>query len=295
MEWQQIIGFYHVVKLKSFTRAAEATLRTQSALTQQIKALEEEFGCQLLERIGKRKVMLTPVGERFFRFAESLLLDYHQLREDIAEHQKLKKGRLRIAAPFTTLYHLLPEIIRKYSKQFPWVELSLFDRPQREVVELVKGGDVDFGLALESNIPGALRKERWKKIEPVLLMQSGHPLSRVKKVSIPEIARYPLILPPKSSEFLHRNKLEELFRKHNVHYSVVMESSNIELSSIYVEMGLGVSFASIVKDLPVFKKRKLEHISLSPYLIPEYVCIITRKDKKMNSFQDAFLDMLLSA
>ena len=47
MEWQQIIGFYHVVKLKSFTQAAEATLRTQSALTQQIKALEEEFGIEI--------------------------------------------------------------------------------------------------------------------------------------------------------------------------------------------------------------------------------------------------------
>jgi Bacterial regulatory helix-turn-helix protein, lysR family len=66
MEWQQIMGFYHVAKLKSFTRAAEATFRTQSALAQQIKALEEEFDCQLFERIGKRKVILTSVGERFF-------------------------------------------------------------------------------------------------------------------------------------------------------------------------------------------------------------------------------------
>ena len=53
MEWQQIIGFYHVTKLGSFTKAAEATFRTQSAISQQIKNLEEELGCQLLERIGK--------------------------------------------------------------------------------------------------------------------------------------------------------------------------------------------------------------------------------------------------
>src|SRR5271169_6709163 len=130
MEWQQIIGFYHVAKLKSFTRAAEATFRTQSALTQQIKALEKEFDCQLFERIGKRKVILTSLGERFYIFVESLLFNYNQLREDISEHKGLKKGRLRIAAPFTTLYHLLPKVVRKYSRQFPGVELSLFDRPQ---------------------------------------------------------------------------------------------------------------------------------------------------------------------
>jgi DNA-binding transcriptional LysR family regulator len=295
MEWQQIIGFYNVAKLKSFTKAAEATFRTQSALTQQIKALEKEFDCQLFERIAKRKVILTSVGERFYRFAEALLLDYDQLREDIFEHKELKKGRLRIAAPFTTLYHLLPEIVRNYSKQFPWVELSLFDRPQREVVELVKSGDVDFGMALESIIPGELKKMRWKIIEPVLLMRKGHPLSKRKGISITEIAQYPLILPPKSSDSLHRSKLDELFRKYNAHHIVVMESSNIELSSRYVEMGLGVSFASIVKNLPIFRRNKLEYVSLNQYFTPEHVCIVTRKDKRMTSFQDSFLNMLFKA
>ena len=294
MEWQQIIGFYHVAKLRSFTRAAEATYRTQSALTQQIKALEEEFDSQLLERVGKRKVMLTSVGERFFRFAESMLLNYQQIREDIAEHKGLQKGSLRIAAPFTTLYHLLPDVIRRYSKAFPLVELCLLDRPQEELVELVKGGDIDFGIALEGTIPGLLNKRHWKKVEPVLLIQSGHPLSGEKKVSLEKIAAYPLILPPKNRGFMHRIKLEELFRKHDLDYFVIMESSNIELSSLYVEMGLGVSFASIVRDLPVFKQRRLECISLSHLLTSEFICIVTRKDKQLTSFQKSFLDMLFS-
>lgn len=294
MEWQQIIGFYHVAKLKSFTRAAEATLRTQSALTQQIKSLEEEFDCQLLERIGKRQVLVTPIGERFFKFAETLLLGYNQLREDIAEHRELKRGRLRMAAPFTTLYHLLPGIIKKYHEELPWVELSLLDRSQREVVELVKNGDVDFGMALESTATGALVKRRWKLIEPVLLAPAGHPLSRKRKISPEEIAQSPLILPPSRSDALQRSKLETLFRKLNLQYSVFLESSNIELSSLYVEMGLGVSFASIVKDLPVLKKRNLSFISVRHLLPLEHLCVITRKDKKMTAYQNSFLDTLFS-
>jgi DNA-binding transcriptional LysR family regulator len=142
-----------VAKLGSFTRAAEATYRTQSALTQQVKSLEEEFASQLFERIGKRKVILTPVGERFFQFAESILNEQSSLIADIEEYKGSKRGHLRVAAPFTTLYHLLPEVVGRYKKDFPWVELSLFDRPQREVVGMVKGGDVDVGIALESSIP----------------------------------------------------------------------------------------------------------------------------------------------
>ena len=292
MEWQQVLGFYHVAKLKSFTRAAEATYRTQSALTQQIKSLEEELDCQLFERIGKRKINLTPPGERFFSFSESLLQEYERLIGDIGEQKGLKKGRLKVAAPFTTLYHLLPDVIKKYNREFPWVELSLLDRSQREVVELVKGGDVDLGLALESTIPTELNKRRWKKVEPVLLTPPRHPLTQEKKVSLASIAQYPLILPPKSSSIKHRSRLEELFREHNLNYFVIMESSNVELSSLYVEMGLGVTFASIVRDLAVFKKRKIAVVLLDHYLTAEHICVATRRDKEMHSFQIRFLNML---
>lgn len=294
MEWQQIKGFYHVAKLKSFTRAAEATYRTQSALTQQIKSLEDELDCQLLERIGKRKILLTPLGERFFSFSESLLQEYERLIGDISEHKGLKKGRLKVAAPFTTLYHLLPDIIKAYNKQFPWVELSLFDRPQREVVDLVRAGNVDLGIALESVVPKELNKRRWKKVEPVLLTPAGHHLAKEKKVSLEKIALCPLILPPKNVDSPHRNRLEELFRERNLKYFVIMESSNIELSSLYVEMGLGISFASVVTGLRVLKNKKLEYISLSQYLMPEYICIATRRDKKMSTYQEAFLELMHS-
>ncbi len=81
MEWQQIIGFYHVARLQSFTKAGEATFRTQSALSQQIKTLEGELDCQLFERIGKRKLALTPAGERFLRFSELVLEKYEKIKE----------------------------------------------------------------------------------------------------------------------------------------------------------------------------------------------------------------------
>lgn len=292
MEWQQLIGFYNVAKLASFTKAAEATFRTQSALTQQIKALEKELGCQLFERIGKRKLMMTPAGEKLLVFAESVLTKYGHVIEEINECKGLQRGKIRIAAPFTTLYHLMPGPLKKYMKQFPAVELSLFDRAQRDVIELVKSGDVDFGIALESVVPGELSKLRWKVAESVLLTPLGHPLTRSKEISVKQISQYPLILPPKGAKFSHRSKLEELFQRYNLNYHIIMESSNVELSSVYVEMGLGISFATIVRGLPVFKSKKMKVISLKDYFKPEYIAVIMRKDKALTQFQRAFLHML---
>jgi DNA-binding transcriptional LysR family regulator len=293
MEWQQIIGFYQTAKLGSFTKAAEATYRTQSALSQQIKALEEELDCYLFERIGKRKLKLTSAGERFFTFAESILENYHSLREDLHELKGSQKGRLKIAAPFTTLYHLFPEVLKEYTERFPQVELTILDRSQQTVIELVKSGDIDFGFTVESEVPGDLAPLRWKKVETALMTPIGHPLAKMRRVTLRQIARYPLILPPKNLRFTCRRMLEERLQKLGLDYQIVMESSNVELTSLYVEIGLGISFATIVRDLPALKQRKLEFLPMNQLFKPDYIALVMRKDKTLGSYRSSFVNILL--
>ena len=290
MEWQQIIGFYYVSKLRSFTKAANATFRTQSAISQQIKSLEEELGCQLLERIGKRKLRLTSAGERFFKFSESILEKYNSLTEEINEIKGLQMGHLRMAAPFTTLYHLFPLALKSYIKQFPNVELSILDRSQQDILDLIKNGDIDLGLVLESNVKTDFTALRWKKVRTVVMTPIGHPLAKVKRVTLKQIGKYPLILPPKNIKY--RSNIEERFQKIGVDYHIIMESSNVELSSLYVEMGLGISFATVVKDLPELKKRKLEFLPMDHLFKPDYIVVVMRKNKTLISYKNAFIKIL---
>ena len=292
MEWQQVIGFYQIAKLGSFTKAAQATFRTQSALSQQIKTLEKELDCHLFERIGKRKLRLTSAGERFLRFAESILESYDSLREDLNELKGSKKGRLRIAAPFTTLFHLFPEILKEYTERFPQVELTILDRSQQTVIELVKSGDIDFGLVLESEVPGDLTLIRWKRVETVLMIPPGHPLAEANRLTLKKLAKYPLILPPKDLRFTCRRMLEERFQKLGLDYQIVMESSNVELTSRYVEMGLGISFATVVRDLPALKERKLEFLPMDQLFKPDYIAAVMRKDKTLASYKSSFINIL---
>ena len=292
MEWQQIIGFYQVAKLGSFTKAGDATLRTQSALSQQIKALEQELDCHLFERIGKRKLRLTSAGERFFKFAEAILESYDCLREDLSELRGLQKGRLRIAAPFTTLYHLVPETLKEYIIQFPYVELTILDRSQQVVIELVRNGDIDLGFTLESEVPKDLALLRWKKVETVLMVPVGHPLVEAARVTLRQIAKYPLILPPKDLRFTCRRILEDRFQKLGFDYQIVMESSNVELTSLYVEMGLGISFATVVRDLPALEKRNLVFIPMNTLLKPDFIAVVMRRDKVLSSYKSTFINLL---
>jgi DNA-binding transcriptional LysR family regulator len=293
MEWQQIIGFYHVARLGNFTRAAEATFRTQSALSQQVKGLEEELGCLLIERIGRRKLRLTAAGEQFFRFAEGVVENYEVLTESLHNLQGIQKGTLSLAAPFTTLYHLFPEILQSYVAHCPEIRLTILDRSQKTVIGLVKNGDVDFGFVLESLAPPDLVVSRWKKVETVLMTPLGHPLAEEREVTFEAIVKYPLILNPR--DLLHSNRLnvEERLQRLGLPYHVIMESSNVELSSLYVETGLGISFATIVRDLPNLRKRKLQFIPLDRHFDPDYLAVVARKNRRLASHKRAFLSLVL--
>jgi DNA-binding transcriptional LysR family regulator len=294
MEWQQILGFYHVARLGNFTRAAEATFRTQSALSQQVKALEKELDCLLFERVGNRKLQLTSAGEEFLKFSAAILENYDSLTQSLDALRGVQKGVLKIAAPFTTLYHLFPEVIKAYIDEFPHVQLTILDRPQRQVIELIRSGDIDFGFALASSAPRDVVLKRWKRVETVLMTPAGHPLTTERQVSLNEIVKYPLIVPPKSPEYASRLELEKRLRNLGLNYHVIMESSNVDLSSVYVEMGLGVAFASVAKDLPILRQRKLEFISLSQYFEPDHVAILARRNRDFPSYKSAFIDMILS-
>jgi DNA-binding transcriptional LysR family regulator len=292
MEWQQLLGFYQVAKLGSFTRAAEATFRTQSALSQQVKALEDELGGRLLERLGKRRLQLTPAGEKLFAFAGEVLGQWERLQEELRSLQGRPQGPLRLAAPFTTLYHLLPETLLAYLTEYPQVELTLLDRPQAGVFALVKAGDIDFGLALESLVPKDLAARRWHPVDTVLLAPMDHPLARGRRVTWRQIAAYPLIVPPRGHEAGGRRFLEEQFGNLGLSFRVILESSNVELSAHYVETGLGLAFATVARGLPPVRFRNLAYIPLGHYFPPDHLALVLRRDKVLTPYKQAFINLL---
>lgn len=295
MEWQQLLGFYHVAQLGSFTKAAEATWRTQSALSQQIKALEEECACQLLERIGKRRLQLTPAGEKMLAFARLVFNNYQELQEELAEIKKLPRGRLQVAAPFTTLFHLLPNHIQEYRRQFPHVQLTILDRPQETVLHLVQDGVVDFGFARESIVPGNLLVRRWQRLRTVLMVPPAHSLAGAPQVRLAEIVRYPLIVPPADLKFSGRRLLEEQCAQQGLSYQVAMESANVELSYRYVELGLGIAFATLAGDASLWPRRHLVFIPLDEFFPADYLAMVTRPDKTLTPYKTAFIDLLITS
>lgn len=221
-----------------------------------------------------------------------MLKGYENIAGDLNELKGVQKGPLKFAAPYTTLYHLFPDKLKDYIERFPQVEITLLGRVQGRVVGLVRDAEVDFGLVLESVVPKDLAGIRWKKVETVLMVAQGHALCKLKKATWKQIVKYPLILPPRDLRHSGRNAREEESQRLGLNYRLAMESSNVELSSLYVEMGLGISLAMIVRDLPALRQRRLEFLSLDHYFKPDHIALIMRKDKVVDSYRRAFINIL---
>ncbi|MEJ5328892.1 MAG: LysR family transcriptional regulator [Desulfobaccales bacterium] len=291
MEWQQLLGFCQLARLGSFTKAAEATFRTQSALSQQLKALEAELGTPLVERLGRRRVVLTPAGELLLDFAEKTLEHYERLRAEVAALRGIPHGRLKLAAPFTTLYHLLGRPLKEFSERFPHVRLTILDRPQAAVFDLVRNREVELGFARESAVPRDLAACGWLKVQTCLMVPPDHPLTGIPQPTWEEMVRFPLILPPPGPKITGDPDIETLLKREGLSYHVVMESSNVELSAQYVEMGLGISFATWAENLDV-TRRRLVLLPLGHYFPPDHLAVVRRRDRESTGYGREFLTLL---
>jgi DNA-binding transcriptional LysR family regulator len=294
MELQQIIGFYQVAKQKSFTKAAVTTFRTQSALSHQIKALEKEMECKLIERLGRRKLRLTPAGERFLDFAKSFLEQREQLVEDINEMKGSLTGHLRIAAQFGPLNYIFPDLVRRFTQRYPRVELRIFENAPLDTIALVKAGDVDFGVVSEALIPGDLKSMRWRSAQPCVATTPDHPLTRLDEITFMDLAQYPLILTPKILKYALRRRLEEAFVQQGLKYTIAMEASNFELSVKYVKIGFGIAFVALGYGIA---PKGVQHVAFTPIdnlFKSDHLAVVVRKEKDLRSYQADFIQMLFN-
>ncbi len=294
MEIQQLVGFYHLCRERSFSKAGAATFRTQSALSQQLKALENELGCLLIERMGRRRLQLTQAGELFFKFTNSFLIQYDSLVDNIEEIKGGKSGLLKLAAQHGPLLYIFPDLIRKYKELYPEVEMRFYEKTPMDIIEGVKSGDIDFGIASEDLIPKDLESIRWRETGSHVVTPIGHPLTKLSKITLADLAKYPLILSPKILKYSKRRILEKTFIQEGLNYQVAMEASNFTLASTYVELGVGIAFVALGFGFKEFlPEKKVSYLSISHLFEPNYFAIVMRKNMALHPYQGDFIDLIL--
>src|SRR5215467_13811175 len=145
MDLDQLHTFLEIVRLKSFSKAAQSCFRTQPAVSAQVRQLEQDLNAPLFERLGT-KIALTPAGRIFADYAEQILELRRRAQDAINELERIPRGELVIAANEATCIYVLPQVFAEYKKQFPGVQLQVDRSYGSRVVEAVTENIADFGL-----------------------------------------------------------------------------------------------------------------------------------------------------
>jgi len=170
-------------EVRHFSLAAERCHVTQSALSQMIRRLEEDVGLRLVDR-DRRRVVLTPEGERFVATARRVMAELEEISVDLRDRSELRKGRVIVTAQPSLAAHWLPPIIAAYQARYPGVQVGLHDAPPEKALEQVRQRQAD--LALTARGPGlaGLQHRLLFRDLFVVVCPRAHPLARRPSVNI---------------------------------------------------------------------------------------------------------------
>jgi DNA-binding transcriptional LysR family regulator len=249
MDVRQLDMFRAVAEEGSFTRAAERLHVSQSAISRQIKLLEEELGGVLLHR-GAKRVTLAPPGELLLRLAHRIHRDMQDVVGQISETHELRRGTLTLAGGMTVCMHILPRLLRKYRSLYPRIDLKVVSASAASILRLLRAHEVDIALLTLPIVAPDLEVVPVLKEEMVVVTAPGHPLSKARWVDPQALGRSPLILYEAGSN--SRRVQDQLFEEERLSVNVAMETENVEIIKAMVGAGLGITlipYASIAKDV----------------------------------------------
>ena len=238
MEFNQVETFLQVAQLGSFSRAAEALGLTQPTLSTRIRLLEIDVGQQLFERLG-RGVRLTEAGRAFYPYAERSLTVLREGREAILSSQSPDHGRLRIGTARVVGAYMLPDILSRFRKEYPGIDVTILTGRSHEVLQMVLDEDVHVGIG-RALVHPEIESTYLYDEDVVFVTHPEHPLAARKEVTISEIAHEPLILYDKESTYYIL--ITRVCREAGIVPKVIMNLDSVEATKKMIERGLGVSF-----------------------------------------------------
>ncbi|MCK4223609.1 MAG: LysR family transcriptional regulator [candidate division Zixibacteria bacterium] len=242
MELQTLRGFYWAGVHGSFSKAGKVLNIGQSAVSHQVKALEEELRVKLYERVG-RGITLTPAGKILLAYVDIILQTLDNIEIHFAELSGSPEGTVTMAAYRGIMQYKLPQIVQAFKKHNPEIRLVILNKPlDTEILDIVSAGNADFGITSSwNNFMDLSFYEVWS-YDMFLCVPSNHRLAGRLKVSLKEIGREPLILYEQENSI--RKRTESVFKENNLAYNIVIETSGATVIQEYVKIGQGISIVS---------------------------------------------------
>jgi DNA-binding transcriptional LysR family regulator len=238
LDREKLASFRAVAREGGFSRAAKVLYKTQPAISQAVRLLEEEIGEKLFLRLG-RSIRLTPAGEILLEHVEDSFAAIDRAIVRIESLQALESGELTLGTSDTNACYVLPPVLAAYRRRYPGVELRLSNRPspvtEREVLE----HRVDLGFVTLPTANSKLISSPLVRREDIAIFAPNHPLARRVRLRPEELFQHPLLLLDSGSRT--RSMIDRAIANCSVGVEIAMELASIEVIKRLVALDFGVS------------------------------------------------------
>lgn len=274
----------------SVSRAAEALHTTQPGVSKMIRALEKEVGIEIFVRSGNRLTALTEAGKEALSLCARVLQDAQALKRLKQDVPPDSEGTLRVGTTHVHARYSLIEVTRRFLSVYPQVKLEFTVGPPAQILAGVTAGTIDIGLcSLPDPVPKGVVSMKAYDIDRCLIVPPRHPLLKMGKVTMEQIARWPLITYDNS--YTSGSVVQREFQRHGITPWVVMRAMDASTIKAYVVAGVGVAVLQKMAFNAALDK-DLRSVPVA-HLFPSSSAMISlRKDHLLKAFAFDFIRMV---
>ena len=284
----QLRAFCILARTSSFTQTARELHLSQSAISHSMKALEEEIGCRLLDRMGKTAV-LTQAGEQLLVHAQKILTEMESARSELSHLGKWGTSRLRIGASTTACQYVLPAVLREFKESFPQCAIAIEPGDTPEMIDALRQHRIDLAVNLEP------RREEFLEFRPLFtdelyfIVSPLHPWAKAGKVARDEIPQQQYILYGKSSYTFQM--IEAYFRKDQIALHSPLELGNMEAIKELVKLGLGVSILAAWTARKELREKSLVALPLGKRKLKRRWGVLYWRGRRLSLAEETFVGL----
>lgn len=288
MHLQDLTVFATVAAERSFSRAAKRLHRTQPAVSQAVRRLEDELGDRLFDR-SSRDGTLTEAGRLLQDYAARLLQMAADAETAVRELQQVRRGRVVIGANEAAVHSLLPTL-SAFSEAHPQVRVEVRRVASRQMAAAILDRTLDFGVLTFPPPERGLQVISLGADELVMLAHPGHPLAAKRRVSIQEVGRETVIAHNDPSPA--RERVLRLYERRHAPINIQIALPSLDGIKRAVEMGMGVALLPRRCALAEIAGGRLVAVKVPELTLPRQVRLVFRKGAELSHAAGAFLEVV---
>ena len=283
--------FSDLVESESFSRAAKLNGITQSAVSQQLRAMEKHFSILIVDR-SQKQFRLTREGQKLYESAKEILYLYDKLNSELQEMKKVISGTIHISTVYSIGLHELPPYVKVFLAKFPEVNIRVEYRRANMVYEDILTNSIDLGLIAYPQKHKQLEVLPFHDDILVLVVSPEHPIAQRKSVDIQDVAGQKFI--GFEPDIPTRKATDIIFKEANIEAEPVMEFDNVETVKRAVEINAGIAILPQTTVIREEAQGLLKVLKFTNQTYKRPLALIHRKGRVLTPAIKKLIDLLTS-